>query len=98
MAGIVRRLLDLGAWYSKGKSHHAEKYGNYVQGIVGDGGLVSPDGSLYIERRCGDVIGMCNLEVISQKGGICWTSKMVHHEEIPDGMGQYIWIRSVGNG
>ena len=71
---------------------------NDGQGIVGVGGLVSPAGSLYIEVQGGDGIGMCNLEVISKKGGICCTSTMGHHEEIPDRMGQYIWICSVGNG
>ena len=55
-------------------------------------------GYLYVEGRGVDGIGMCNLEVVSEKGGICWTSTMGNNEEIPDGMGQYIWICSVGNG
>ena len=33
---------------------------------------------------------MCNLEVVSQKGGICWTYTIGHHEEGPNGKGQYI--------
>ena len=41
---------------------------------------------------------MCNLEVVSQKGDICWTSIMGQHKESPYGMGQYIWIWSVRNG
>ena len=95
---IVRRLLESLACYSKGKSYHAEKYGNDVQGIVGVGGLVSPDGSLYFERQGRDGIGMCKLDVISQKEGICCTSTMGNHEEIPNRMRQYIWICNVGNG
>ena len=40
---------------------------------------------------------MCNLEVVSQKGGICWTYTMGQHKEIPDRICQYIWNWSVGN-
>ena len=65
---------------------------NDGQGIVGVVGLVSPAGSLYFEGRGGDGIDMCKLEVISQRGGTCWTSKMGHHEENPNIMSQYIWI------
>ena len=55
-------------------------------------------GYISVEGRVVDRIGMCNSEVVSQKGGICWTSTMGQHEESPYGMGQYIWIWSVGNG
>ena len=51
-----------------------------------------------VEGRGVDGIGMCNLKVVSENWDIYWTSKMGQHEEIPDGMGQYIWIWSVGNG
>ena len=55
-------------------------------------------GYLYVEGRCVDGIGMCNLEVVSDKGGIYWIFTVGQHEESPDSMGQYIWIWSVGNG
>ena len=84
--------MDSGDWYSKGEYHHAAKYGNDGQGIVGVEGLVSPAGSLYFEGLGSYWIGMCNLEVISHKGGIYCTYTMGHHEEIPDRMGQSIWI------
>ena len=79
--GIVRSLLDLGTWYSKWKYHHAEKYGNNVQGKVGFGGLVYPAGSLYLEGRGGYGSGLYNLEVVSHKGDICWKSTTRQHEE-----------------
>ena len=41
--------------------------------------------------------GMCYLEVISQKGEICWEPIMGHHEEKLDGMEKYIWSWGVGN-
>ena len=34
---------------------------------------------------------------VTFKGGICWTYTMGQNEEIPNGMGQSIWIWSVGN-
>ena len=55
-------------------------------------------GYLYVEGRGFDGSGMCNLEVISQKGGLYWTYTMGQNEEILDGMGQSIWIWSVVNG
>ena len=88
--GIVRRILESRTCYSKGKYHHAEKYGNDGQGIVQVGGLVYLAGSLYVEVRGIDGIGMCNLEFISHKEGICWTYAMVNNEEILDRMGQYL--------
>ena len=97
LEGIGRQLLESGACYSKGESHHAEKYGNYGQGIGWVGQLVSPAGSLYVEGLGRDGIVMCNLEVIYQKEGICCTSTMGHNEEIPDVTVQSIWIWSVGN-
>ena len=39
---------------------HAEKEGNGGQGIVGVGGLVSPDGYLSVEGLGGYGSGMCN--------------------------------------
>ena len=77
-------------WYSKGKSHYAEKYGGNGQGRFGFGGLVFPSGSLSVEVIVGDGGGVCNLEVFSHKGGVCCTYTMVHHEYIPDCMSQYI--------
>ena len=82
MAGVYRHILGSGAWYSKGKSHHADKYVNDGQGIVGVGGLVSPAGFLYVEVQGEDGIGMCNFEVLFQKGRICWTFTMGHNELI----------------
>ena len=55
-------------------------------------------GYLSVEWRGVDGSGMCNLEVVYQKGVICWTYTMGQNEEIPDRMVQYIWIWSVGNG
>ena len=60
--------------------------------------MMTSYGYQSVEWRGVDGIGMCNPEVFSEKGGICSTSTMGHHEEIPDSMGQYIWIWSVGNG
>ena len=65
---IVRRLLESGTWYSKRRYHCAKKDGNNGQGIVGLGGLVSPAWSLYVEGRGGSGSGICNLEVVNQKG------------------------------
>ena len=42
--------------------------------------------------------GICNLEVFSHKGYICWKYAMGPHEESTNIMGQYIWSWSVGNG
>ena len=83
MEGIIRCLLESGSWYSKGKYRHYEKDGNDDQGIVRVGGFVSPTGYLYIEGRGGDGTGMCNLEVLYQKGEICRTYTMGKQEETP---------------
>ena len=80
------------------KSQHADKYGNCGQGRVGVVGLVFPARYLSVEVLDGCGSGMCNLEVISQKGYICWTSTIVQHEQIPNVVGQSIWSFSVGNG
>ena len=60
--------------------------------------VITSYGYLSVEVRFGDGSGMCNIDIVSQKGEICWTYTMGQHEEIPDVMGQYIWIWSVGNG
>ena len=60
--------------------------------------MITSYGYLYVEGIGVDGIGMCNLEVVSEKGGICCTSIMGQHEESPDSMGKYLWIWSVGNG
>ena len=39
-----------------------------------------------------------NLRLSLKKRDICWTYTMGNNEEIPDVMGLYIWIWSVGNG
>ena len=90
--------MESGSWHSKGKSHHSEKDGNNGQGKVRVRGFVSPTGYLSIECRGVGEIGMCNLDVLSHKGDICWKYIIGHHEESPKIMGQYIWIWSVGNG
>ena len=90
--------MYLGSCYSKGKSHHSEKDGNNGQVRVRVRGFVSPTGYLSIEGRGVDGSGMCNLEVFSQKGDICWKYTMVYHKESPNRMGQYIWSWSVVNG
>ena len=60
--------------------------------------MITSYGYLSVEGIGVDGIGMCNLEVVSEKQGICFTYTMGQHEEIPDGMSQYIWSWSVGNG
>ena len=79
------------------KSHHYGKDGNDGQGIVRVRGFVYPTGYLSIEGRGVDGSGVCNVEFFSKKWDICWKYRMVHHEEIPNTMSQYIWSWSVGN-
>ena len=59
--------------------------------------VITSYGYLSVEVRFGDGSVMCNIEIVSQKGEICWTYTMGQHEESPDVMGQYMWIWSVGN-
>ena len=40
---------------------------------------------------------MCNLDVVSKKGYICWAYTMVKHKEILNDMGQSIWRWCAGN-
>ena len=42
--------------------------------------------------------GLCYLEDFPQEREICWAPTVVQHEEMPDGMEEFIWRWSVGIG
>ena len=55
-------------------------------------------GTYTLKENVGVGLVCVTLRLSLIKGGVCWTSTMGKNEEIPNYMGQYICIWSVGNG
>ena len=92
-----RRKYQLGCNHGLGRvRRYLDK--NDTNWLVLTKGTKISYGYLSVEGIGVDGIGMCNLEVVSEKGGTYWIFTVGQHEESPDSMGKYLWIWSVGNG